>query len=212
MLTSEQKFFIETLDKPLILSSNFGCSKTTLILNKLKFLIKEKKISKHRIFHTNGQNKSLIDLGENLIHEYSLQIPNFYKHSIFLDELNSKIYFLKNIDKFEIKSTNKKNKETQIANDLYYSIKSIKENGYELKDLDKLKFTDLNSKLDIFSVFLKYEQFKQKNHLYDESDILLMLKTLLNKNETIRKEIQSKFDYFLIDDFEKISKVEFELL
>ena len=64
------------------------------------------------------------------------------------------------------------------------------------------------------AVFLyqKYEEYKQREGLFDFDDMLIGCYQLLSTSPALLEQYQSRFHYFLIDEFQDINKVQYELM
>jgi DNA helicase-2/ATP-dependent DNA helicase PcrA len=62
------------------------------------------------------------------------------------------------------------------------------------------------------SLYQKYEQFKQKEGLFDFDDMLLGCYELFTNSPSLLEQYQERFSYFLIDEFQDINKVQYELI
>ncbi|WHY87790.1 ATP-dependent helicase [Neobacillus novalis] len=64
------------------------------------------------------------------------------------------------------------------------------------------------------AVFLykKYEEYKHQEGLFDFDDMLLGCYRLLNSSPDLLAHYQDRFHYFLIDEFQDVNKVQYELI
>lgn len=247
-LNTKQKSAIEILNKPLIVIAGPGTGKTTLITEKIKYLL-NKDISEDKILALTFTNKAAEEMGErvqrtfigennksskvstlknstnqkftaktfhsfalDLIEEYKKNIPLISKEYTLIEENNQTLFFLENLDKFNLKSIEIKNNHTSIAYELQSAISKLKDFGITLKELDKENFTDIQTKLDIFSAYLAYEKYKQKHHLIDFGDIINYIYELLKTNKKIRDEVTNKYKYILVDEFQDTNKIQLEII
>lgn len=61
-------------------------------------------------------------------------------------------------------------------------------------------------------LYKDYESVKEKQNMFDFDDMLLGCYQLFKKNPDILENYQSRFQYFLIDEFQDINKVQYELV
>ncbi|MED4203468.1 UvrD-helicase domain-containing protein [Neobacillus mesonae] len=61
-------------------------------------------------------------------------------------------------------------------------------------------------------LYKKYEEYKRQNTLFDFDDMLLGCYQLLRNSPEILDYYQQRFHYFLIDEFQDINKVQYELM
>jgi DNA helicase II / ATP-dependent DNA helicase PcrA len=61
-------------------------------------------------------------------------------------------------------------------------------------------------------LYQKYEQFKNKEALFDFDDMLIGCYQLFRTSPSLLEQYQNRFHYFLIDEFQDINKVQYELI
>ncbi|MEH7336644.1 ATP-dependent helicase [Neobacillus drentensis] len=61
-------------------------------------------------------------------------------------------------------------------------------------------------------LYKRYEEFKQREGLFDFDDMLLGCYKLLKTSPSLLEQYQERFHYFLIDEFQDINKVQYELI
>ncbi|MBS2968426.1 ATP-dependent helicase [Metabacillus sp. KIGAM252] len=61
-------------------------------------------------------------------------------------------------------------------------------------------------------LYRKYEEFKEANGQFDFDDMLLQCLLLLENNEQIREAYQNRFQSILIDEFQDINQVQYEII
>ncbi|WP_026693466.1 ATP-dependent helicase [Peribacillus kribbensis] len=61
-------------------------------------------------------------------------------------------------------------------------------------------------------LYRKYEEYKELHHKYDFDDMLIGCYSLLKENPGILEFYQNRFSYFLIDEFQDVNKVQYELI
>ncbi|MFZ7944621.1 MULTISPECIES: UvrD-helicase domain-containing protein [Bacillaceae] len=61
-------------------------------------------------------------------------------------------------------------------------------------------------------LYQKYEQYKQQHGLFDFDDMLIGCYQLLSTSPALLEQYQNRFHYFLIDEFQDINKVQYELI
>ncbi len=80
----------------------------------------------------------------------------------------------------------------------------------------RLKISDFSplsmSKKDFSSVFTSYQQYLNKMNLIDFEDMMNFTYDLLTENPDILKFWQKKFQYILIDEFQDINPIQYEII
>jgi DNA helicase II / ATP-dependent DNA helicase PcrA len=61
-------------------------------------------------------------------------------------------------------------------------------------------------------LYRKYEEYKTREGLFDFDDMLIGCYQLLSSTPTLLEQYQNRFHYFLIDEFQDINKVQYELI
>lgn len=61
-------------------------------------------------------------------------------------------------------------------------------------------------------LYKKYEEYKAQKGLFDFDDMLIGCYQLLNSNPPLLELYQNRFHYFLIDEFQDVNKVQYELI
>lgn len=61
-------------------------------------------------------------------------------------------------------------------------------------------------------LYKKYEEYKAQKGLFDFDDMLIGCYQLLNSSPSLLELYQNRFHYFLIDEFQDINKVQYELI
>ncbi|MDQ0217461.1 ATP-dependent helicase [Peribacillus cavernae] len=61
-------------------------------------------------------------------------------------------------------------------------------------------------------LYKKYEEYKQKTMMYDFDDMLVGCYSLLKSRSDLLEKYKRRFQYFLVDEFQDINKVQYELI
>ncbi|MDR7000772.1 ATP-dependent helicase [Neobacillus niacini] len=61
-------------------------------------------------------------------------------------------------------------------------------------------------------LYKKYEEYKEREQLFDFDDMLIGCYRLLSSSPELLEQYQNRFQYFLIDEFQDINKVQYELI
>jgi DNA helicase II / ATP-dependent DNA helicase PcrA len=69
-----------------------------------------------------------------------------------------------------------------------------------------------NAPPGIVEIYHKYQEFLAGCNAMDFSDLLLHVLLLLRRNATVRNELQHRYRYILVDEFQDTNRVQFELL
>jgi DNA helicase-2/ATP-dependent DNA helicase PcrA len=61
------------------------------------------------------------------------------------------------------------------------------------------------------SIYVKYQKYLIESNLIDFDDILMLTRKLLQTNEKVRKELQNKYKYLLVDEFQDVNQVQYDI-
>lgn len=231
MLNLEQKKAVEILDMPVIVIAGPGTGKTAMICEKINYLF-EKGLSENEILALTFTQKAAKEMSSRVeiisgkmfsaktFHSFALELIEEFQNEFseldldykLIEEMNSFIFFIENLESFNIKSVQIKNNHTSVAQDLESAVLKLKEFGVKISDIDKISFQNELVKEDVLNAYKKYEEFKRKNNFLDFSDILLYFLEVLQKNPKVRNEIKSRYKYILVDEFQDTNKVQLEIL
>ena len=98
--------------------------------------------------------------------------------------------------------------ENEFVGSLLQEIGLIKNNGIRLSD-----YFSANCSADVFrSIYESYEEEKKKRRLYDFDDMLSETYRLFLAREDILSAWRRKFRYILIDEFQDINRIQYEVI
>ena len=231
----QKQVVLDDSDRLLVIAGA-GSGKTFTITAKIEYLIKKKKIKASEILCLSFTNEAVDNLKNRLkeevdvltFHKLALRIlnDNNFSYTISRDTLINYIvdeYFL--IDDVIIKNflidyfDKKKYEEIINSNDLVILknniislIKMIKCNNTLISKLIKLKNSCISKKDKIFyfftlSVYELYEEELASERKIDFDDMIIYAKELVKKHG-----IKRNYKYILIDEYQDISKIRFELI
>lgn len=136
-----------------------------------------------------------------------------------IDELESRT-----IVKECIKNLNL-DKNLFLANDTQKYISKMKIQKIKKEILDKIQFANQNeewfyhdyqnvefSSKEYSKIFQHYQIYLQKNNLVDFDDLLIYSYQLLSNNKEITTFYQQKFSYILIDEFQDIDLIQYQIM
>lgn len=236
-LDKYQKKVIRDNSKYLLVVAGAGSGKTLTIIGKVKYLIEKLNYKKEEILCLSFTNETVNNLKEKLnynvdaftFHKLSLNIlkDNGFSFKVARDDLLKYIvdeFFLINDEEnkklvleyfdYEMKYNElllTKKFEIFKMNIISF-IKMIKCNNFEINRLIKLKRRILFSKDKIFyllslKIFKMYEEELLSENKIDFDDMIIYAK------ESIKKSgIKKNYQYIIIDEYQDISLIRFELI
>jgi DNA helicase II / ATP-dependent DNA helicase PcrA len=213
-------------DNPLLVLSGAGSGKTRVLTTKTAYLIKEKMINPKTMMLVTFTAKAANEMKQRLQSYPDMNFTQINQlvtgtfHSIFYRIL---MHHQPNQWNFE-KILNKDWQKERIIRDAGKELElNEKEFAFDLA-LQQIGFwknslllpyeVKAESKWDEQVAFLykKYEETKKKNGLFDFDDMLVGCYQLFSEKPLLLERYQQRFHYFLIDEFQDINKVQYELI
>jgi len=75
------------------------------------------------------------------------------------------------------------------------------------------KFTMSGIQYDVYDkIVSEFKKYKEENNKLDFDDMQVKFYELISRNEDIREKVRSMWDYFVVDEFQDISKIQLEIL
>ena len=222
-LNKEQKEAVINTEGPMLVLAGAGSGKTRVLTTKIAYLIKEKGIDPSNILAITFTNKAANEMRERTIKMLGLdtlriQISTFHAFGLLLikqyyykldlkpnftildadDSLNAVKKILKDMN-YDPKFYNPKNIRNRIS-----SAKN------ELMDPDKLdQFTNTDIDEVTVKVYREYQRKLHSNNSLDFDDLLMLPIILFKENPDILDEIQERYKYILIDEYQDINEVQY---
>lgn len=213
-------------DKPLLVLSGAGSGKTRVLTTKTAYLINEKLVDPKTMMLVTFTAKAANEMKQRLQSypdmNYSQinQLVTGTFHSIFYrilmhhqpDQWNFEKILNKDWQKEKI--IREAGKELDLNEKDFAFDLALQQIGYWKNSLLLPHEVKTESKWDEQVAFLykKYEEMKQKNGLFDFDDMLVGCYQLFSENPSLLDRYQKRFHYFLIDEFQDINKVQYELI
>jgi DNA helicase II / ATP-dependent DNA helicase PcrA len=213
-------------DRPLLVLSGAGSGKTRVLTTKTAYMIKEKLIEPNTMMLVTFTAKAANEMKERLL-SYpgmnSLQINRLVSgtfHSIFYRILLHHQSEKWNFEKILSKDWQKERIIRESARELDLNEKefafdlALQQIGFWKNSLILPKEVKPDSKWDEQVAFLyqKYELYKEQSGHFDFDDMLFGCYQLFLENPKLLEKYQQRFHYFLIDEFQDINKVQYELI
>ncbi len=98
--------------------------------------------------------------------------------------------------------------EKEFFPELAQEIGNVKNNGYEISTYESRRY-GVNRFREIFC---RYEEEKKKNRKIDFEDMLILCKELFRGRPDILKKWQQKFRYILVDEFQDINQIQYDVI
>ncbi|MDU7651150.1 MAG: ATP-dependent helicase [Anaerococcus vaginalis] len=213
--TSKQLQAAKHLDGPLLVLAIPGSGKTTMLLERIKFLSEHIDSSKilnltfSRI-QANDMKKRFDSKNSNFmtIHAFCyLIIRNYlkkYNRQVNLIE-DEKIYNKFNLIGEIYKNINKKKMSQEDLNLFFQKVSFMKNSLLDISYLEKVEISNIKK------IYLEYEKIKKQKHLLDFDDMQVYALKLL-EDEKLLKSIKNKYKYFQLDEGQDTSLLQFKIL
>jgi DNA helicase II / ATP-dependent DNA helicase PcrA len=225
-LDSSQLQAVLKTDHPLLVLSGAGSGKTRVLTTKTAYLINEKKIAPETMLLVTFTAKAANEMKERLLTYPSMDSRQINRlvmgtfHSIFYRILMHHQPGKWNFENIINKDWQKEKIIRAAGRELELNEKEfafdivIQQIGFWKNSLIQPNKVKAESKWDEQAAFLyqKYEQTKQREGLFDFDDMLVDCFQLFSENPTLLERYQQRFHYFLIDEFQDINKVQYELI
>lgn len=216
MLDKNQMKAIETKDKKTLVVAAPGSGKTTVILNRVRYLLETKKVYVGSIYVITFTKAAAMNMKERYNELFNTEKTPFFGtfHGLFYKILlreNFKINIINpSISNKIIKDV--LGKYVEDYNDEL--VKTILNYISKVKTLGK---AHCNTEIDISQDILEkcieaYEAFKLNKDLQDFDDLGLMVLRLFKERMDVKKKYSELFKYILVDEFQDCDELQVEFL
>lgn len=215
-LDEYQNKAVYSKDRNVLVVAAPGSGKTTVIINKVNYIINELNISLGNIIVITFTRAAADNMRERYKKVFNKDIAPFFGtfHGLFYKILLREGY---NISILEggiahriIKSVLSNYSDDVSEDKIKEVLNNISLFKTSLKIIDDFK-PSLSK--DIFIEALeKYEEYKKKNNLWDFDDLSVTIIKLFKENESIRKKYNNLFKYVLVDEFQDCDELQVEFL
>lgn len=203
-----------------------GSGKTLIITQRIKYLIEKKKVSPEEILVITFTRYAAREMRERFerISDIKANPVTFGTfHSIFygilkhtygitgknlLPELDGLRILKEALNEVYIETIPDVEDEDELTLELMREIGMVKNGLYRLADFKSSYLTNE----EFTEVFRAYEHKKKALHKFDFDDVLVQCYALFQKRKDILANWQSRFKYILIDEFQDINRVQYEVI
>lgn len=239
MLNSEQKKAVEYNKGPLLIVAGAGTGKTTVIVEKIKYLLKEKGAKPEEILALTFTEKAAFEMVERVDREipygyFQMWISTFHAFADqilkeksthigitpgfrLMTEAETIIFLRKNLFLFNLnyfRPLGNPNKFLGVLLDHFSRLRDedIAPNQY-LDWVKKQKQSEETKKyLELSNAYMTYQTLKIKEGLFDFSDLIYYLLKLFRERKNILGEYRKKFKYILVDEFQDTNIAQYDLI
>lgn len=203
-----------------------GSGKTLIVTERTRYLIEESGVRPDQILvitFTRYAAREMKERFERLIAGKNYPVTFGTFHSIFygilkcaygigannlMSEKESSVLLQEVLDQTDIESTPEVENEEELVRELLREFGMVKNGLCHLKDFHSKYLTQ-----DEFAeVFRSYEHQKKELKKFDFDDMLVQCYALFRKKPEILQGWQKRFQYILIDEFQDINRVQYEVI
>ena len=203
-----------------------GSGKTLIVTERTRYLIEESGVRPDQILvitFTRYAAREMKERFERLTAGKNYPVTFGTFHSIFygilkcaygigannlMSEKESSVLLQEVLDQTNIESTPEVEDEEELVRELLREVCMVKNGLYHLKDFHSKYLTQ-----DEFAeVFRSYEHQKKELKKFDFDDMLVQCYALFRKKPEIPQGWQKRFQYILIDEFQDINRVQYEVI
>lgn len=203
-----------------------GSGKTLIVTERTRYLIEENGVRPDQILvitFTRYAAREMKERFERLTAGKNYPVTFGTFHSIFygilkcaygigannlMSEKESSVLLQEVLDRTDIESTPEVEDEEELVRELLREVGMVKNGLCHLKDFHSKYLTQ-----DEFAeVFRSYEHQKKELKKFDFDDMLVQCYALFRKKPEILQGWQKRFQYILIDEFQDINRVQYEVI
>ena len=203
-----------------------GSGKTLIVTERTRYLIEESGVRPDQILvitFTRYAAREMKERFERLTAGKNYPVTFGTFHSIFygilkcaygigannlMSEKESSVLLQEVLDQTDIESTPEVEDEEELVRELLREVGMVKNGLYHLKDFHSKYLTQ-----DEFAeVFRSYEHQKKELKKFGFDDMLVQCYALFRKKPEILQGWQKRFQYILIDEFQDINRVQYEVI
>lgn len=203
-----------------------GSGKTLIVTERTRYLIEESGVRPDQILvitFTRYPAREMKERFERLTAGKNYPVTFGTFHSIFygilkcaygigannlMSEKESSVLLQEVLDQTDIESTPEVEDEEELVRELLREVGMVKNGLCHLKDFHSKYLTQ-----DEFAeVFRSYEHQKKELKKFDFDDMLVQCYALFRKKPEILQGWQKRFQYILIDEFQDINRVQYEVI
>lgn len=221
-LNDAQKQAVSHFEGPMLVLAGPGSGKTRVITERVRYLIEEKGVAPASILVITFTKAAAAEMRmryQNLNSSRSGGVRFGTFHAIFFMILKYAYHYTSdNIVRDEVRYDILKHilnetdleiqDEHEFLLDLETEISRVKGERMELANY----YSPLCSNEVFQEIFQKYQKALERKRLIDFDDMLVYCYELLEKRKDIRQMWQQQFQYILIDEFQDISKVQYDVV
>ena len=218
-LNESQASAVRQTEGPVLILAGAGSGKTTTIVSRLAYLIKEVGIPASNTLTLTFTNKAAKEMRERSLAmienvAYPPLLCTFHKFGLLFLKFN--IHLLKRQNNFVVIDTDDKKRiikkiNSELPTPLIASEISRYKNSLMSPD-DAYKQAELFNYKQIAEVYAKYETYLNENNLVDFDDLIALTYRLLDENPELARITSEKYKYIMIDEYQDTNELQLKLI
>ncbi|KMJ58192.1 ATP-dependent DNA helicase Rep [Bacillus sp. LL01] len=221
-----QQEAVSTVDGPLLVLAGAGSGKTRVLITRVAYMVQDQQIDPRSVMLITFTAKAANEMKERLrLYEApgSRTFANLLSgtfHSIFyrmLQHHHSARWNCDNLLKWDWQKEQflkQAGRKIGLDEKDFPFDQAIQQIGYWKNNMQTPKMIKAEGKLEeqFQSLYQDYEDWKKEKNVFDFDDMLLGCYELLLENPALLAKYQERFQYFLIDEFQDVNKVQYETM
>ncbi len=240
-LNKEQLEAVQHDQGPLLVVAGAGTGKTTLLINRLAYLIMEKGLKSDEIFLATFTEKAAnemveradkilpygyLDLWIHTFHSFAERILREHGLEIglntdfkLLDSTSQWVFLKKNLESLNLQYYHSAGNPNKFIKELLNHFSKLKDENvssedYEkfVLDMEKADELELEKFKELSYAYTQYNNLLLKNSFLDFGDLINYSIKLFRERPNILKIYKQKFKYLMIDEFQDTNFSQYELI
>ena len=200
-------------DEKVLVVAPPGSGKTTVIINRLEYLIKEMRVRPQNVVVITFTKAAANNMKERFKNIYNgISYPFFGTfHGLFYKILireKGKIKLISSNESYKLIKNFLSNKLDEVSDE---KVKEILNMISYYKCRNSLKESNFDRNL-FYECYSAYQEYKDKNELLDFDDLQIECKNLFLSNHNILKSYKNLFKHILVDEFQDCDPTQIEIL
>lgn len=200
-----------------------GSGKTTVIVNRIKYLIEEQGVSPYKILAITFAKSQQLDMHKRILEvlddKYSKEVSVSTIHSLAYKIIREYERYKK--VKYTILDVEGSPNSRNILRKIYYDKLRSYPSEEEIDDIKSIlgyikntneEYDEDEDPYEYKEVIDEFERYKKKNFLIDFDDMLIIAYNLLTKDRHIISAFKDKYEYILLDEGQDTSTIQFMIL
>lgn len=218
-LNESQSAAVRQTEGPVLILAGAGSGKTTTIVSRLAYLIKELGIPPSNTLTLTFTNKAAREMKERSLAmienaAYPPLLCTFHKFGLIFLKLH--IHLLSRQNNFVVIDTDDKKRiikkiNSEIPTPLIASEISRYKNSMITPD-EAYKQAELFNYKQIAEIYAEYENYLIENNLVDFDDLIALTYKLLDENKELAEKTSRRYQYIMIDEYQDTNELQLKLL